>query len=128
MSRSQLVGPTIRQGHQPIPDYRLSLTQLDGVDCTIDSKMWEWERLDPLGSDLPGDRGDAGLSETDKVCYVCNLCMFLYVKLHGDLINVSHFWLFANFKPHNPANILISMTKQSSFSKRISSEQMKKIV
>ena len=42
------------------------MTQLDGVDCTIDSKMWEWERVDPLGSTLPGDF-DQGLSETDKV-------------------------------------------------------------
>ena len=49
-----------------MPDYRLSLTQLDGVDCTIDSKMWEWERVDPLGSTYPGDF-DQGLSETDKV-------------------------------------------------------------
>ena len=67
ISRSQLVGPTLGRTHQPIPDYRLSLTQLDGVDCTIDSKIWEWERLDPLGSGLPGDYVDQGLSETDKV-------------------------------------------------------------
>ena len=67
ISRSQLVGPTLGRTHQPIPDYRLSLTQLDGVDCSIDSKMWEWERVDPLGSGLAGDYVDQGLSETDKV-------------------------------------------------------------
>lgn len=71
LSRLQLVGPTLGNRHQPIPDYRLSLTQLDGVDCTIDSKMWEWERVDPLGSSLPRDiNGDPGLSETDKVQYM----------------------------------------------------------
>ena len=69
ISRSRLIGPTLGNRHQPVPDYRLSLTQLDGVDCTIDSKMWEWERLDPLGSGhgLGGDYVDQGLSETDKV-------------------------------------------------------------
>lgn len=67
ISRSQLVGPTLGRMHQPVPDYRLSLTQLDGVDCSIDSKMWEWERVDPLGSGLAGDYVDQGLSETDKV-------------------------------------------------------------
>ena len=67
ISRSQLIGPTLGRTHQPVPDYRLSLTQLDGVDCTVDSKMWEWERVDPLGSGLAGDYVDQGLSETDKV-------------------------------------------------------------
>ena len=74
-SRSRLVGPTLKHVHQPVPDYRLSLTQLDGVDCTIDSKMWEWERLDPLGTGFPGDYiGDQGLSETDKVCMFREQC------------------------------------------------------
>ena len=67
-SRSRLIGPTLGNRHQPVPDYRLSLTQLDGVDCSVESKMWEWERVDPLGSSLPPDYVDAGLSETDKVC------------------------------------------------------------
>ena len=83
ISRSQLVGPTLGRTHQPVPDYRLSLTQLDGVDCTIDSKMWEWERLDPLGSGLAGDYVDQGLSETDKVSQTRQAHLFLALSLEA---------------------------------------------
>ena len=34
----------------PVPQYRLSMAQLDGVDCTVDSTRCEWEKMDSLGS------------------------------------------------------------------------------
>ena len=37
----------------PAPQYRLSMTQLDGVDCVIDSTRCEWEKMDQLGRALP---------------------------------------------------------------------------
>ena len=33
----------------PTPLYRLSMTQLDGVDCMVDSTRCEWEKMDSLG-------------------------------------------------------------------------------
>lgn len=37
----------------PAPLYRLSMAQLDGVDCVIDSTRCEWEKMDQLGRALP---------------------------------------------------------------------------
>ena len=37
----------------PPPLYRLSMAQLDGVDCVIDSTRCEWEKMDQLGRALP---------------------------------------------------------------------------
>ena len=37
----------------PTPQYRLSMAQLDGVDCVVDSTRCEWEKMDSLGKALP---------------------------------------------------------------------------
>ena len=37
----------------PTPKYRLSMTQLDGVDCVVDATRCEWEKMDSLGRSLP---------------------------------------------------------------------------
>ncbi len=37
----------------PTPQYRLSMAQLDGVECVVDSTRCEWEKMDSLGKALP---------------------------------------------------------------------------
>ena len=51
-SRHKLIGPFVEKTRQPVPDYRLSMTQLDGVDCLMDNTMREWEKVDSLGDPL----------------------------------------------------------------------------
>ena len=41
-----LVGPVLDRDNQPVPRYSLSLTQLDGVKCSVDTTMAEWEKTD----------------------------------------------------------------------------------
>ena len=36
----------------PTPQYRLSMAQLDGVECTVDSTKYEWEKMDSFGREL----------------------------------------------------------------------------
>ena len=43
----------------PMPQYRLSMTQLDGVACVVDSTHCEWEKMDSLGR---------ALQKTPRVC------------------------------------------------------------
>ena len=38
--------------HPPVPSYRLSLTQLDGVRCAVDTTMFESEKSELRDSNL----------------------------------------------------------------------------
>ena len=51
-SRGRLVGPVMERERQPVPNYRLSLTQLDGVHCSVDTSRMEWEKADSLKDPL----------------------------------------------------------------------------
>ena len=52
LSRKELVGPFMRHGSQPVPRYRLAMTQLDGVECVVDSTRCEWGKQSSLGDPL----------------------------------------------------------------------------
>lgn len=69
------------QNDPPTPQYRLSMTQLDGVECAIDARRCEWEKMDSLGRSLGGHQGrdDLRLSlfvmrKTLAVMQVLTLC------------------------------------------------------
>ena len=51
-----VIGPFLRHGDRPVPEYRLALTQLDGVDCVVDSSRFEWGKESSLGEPLQGSK------------------------------------------------------------------------
>ncbi len=51
-----VIGPFLRHGNQAVPDYRLTLTQLDGADCSVDASRSEWGQEGSLGEPLQGSK------------------------------------------------------------------------
>ncbi len=52
----EMIGPFLRHGNQAVPEYRLALTQLDGVDCAMDASRSEWVQEGSLGEPLQGSK------------------------------------------------------------------------
>lgn len=84
LSRTKLVGPLVDKKRQPVPDYRLSMTQLDGVDCLMDNTMKEWEKVDSLGDPL--------LYDAVQVCecvwplhFACCVCGLALCSVYSGL-------------------------------------------
>ena len=71
LSRKELVGPFMRYGSQPVPRYRLAMTQLDGVECVVDSTRCEWGKQSSLGDPmLEGTKVSCGCGLANGSVYV----------------------------------------------------------
>ncbi len=53
---SDVIGPFLRHGDQAVPDYHLTLTQLDRAECCVDTARSEWNREGSLGTPLEGSK------------------------------------------------------------------------
>ena len=67
----------------PVPQYRLSMTQLDGVNCKLDNTQCELQRVDSLQTQFEGP---------SKVC-LCHIYIYNYVFEGPSKVCLCHIYI-----------------------------------